>query len=78
MSLFVPMFAIWLAFWFLGSQDEFSYIRTSIAGVFVGLTSGWCYMDLLRPAADALAAVGLMHYSASFQLPYLLVEYKVS
>ncbi|KAL7422485.1 hypothetical protein Q5752_003133 [Cryptotrichosporon argae] len=57
LSLFVPLVATAFAFWFLGSTDDFSWTRSVISGLIVGLT------------------VGLMHYSASFKLPYLNVSY---
>ncbi|GMK59234.1 hypothetical protein CspeluHIS016_0702490 [Cutaneotrichosporon spelunceum] len=40
LSLFVPLVATAFAFWFLGSEVEFSYWRGLISGVIVGLTIG--------------------------------------
>lgn len=39
LSLFVPLIAVSVAFWFLGDEAEYSWWRIPFAGVFVGLTS---------------------------------------
>lgn len=75
MSLFVPLVATFVAFWFADtdSMGEIQPWRSIPTGIFMGLTS----------ESDSVGqvltnAVSLMHYSASFKLPYLVVSYKVS
>jgi hypothetical protein len=90
LSLFVPLIATIAAFVLLGDEEDIidaddhalralfnpgAWLRSwrvILAGVIMGLTSTWN----ISKAADK--AVGLMHYSASFQLPYLIVSYTVS
>jgi NO-binding membrane sensor protein with MHYT domain len=53
LSLFVPLVATSFAFWFLASEEEFSYWRGLISGVIVGLTSesprAACFAASARP-----------------------------
>jgi NO-binding membrane sensor protein with MHYT domain len=73
LSLFVPLIATVFAFWFIGYEMEIPLWRIVISGVFVGLTSESCSEGIRR--YTLIPTVSLMHYSASFQLPYLNVSY---
>ena len=73
LSLFVPLAAVALAFWFVGSDLDFKMWRVAVAGIFVGLTS----KPFTPSFGTADLEVALMHYSASFQLPNYDVHYTV-